>query len=435
MLPTRERLTIIPCLEHEEVQVSIRDLMRSDGTLDLYEDVAHRGYFDIDFKKGSLVVKATRYVGIIPLSDRIAIHVTPRAPIANLLWMVARCGARVQGLQHFLRGYSLASKESLDVEDVYAESFLSALSTLKAVGPMKRYRSYQSDRVLRGRLLLSTSIARGYAQGLNVRPTFEVSDHTIDIEENQVLKVTAKRLKDHFVMRGGDRNRALAFRFRELEKLLGGVSDVVEADSSILRRIPIMLRRLPSSHRFYEPALWLSYLVFMKSVVRMEALGRVRFETLVFDVSLIFEQYVRKVLQEARSTVLKGFQVLDGNRNSVPLFASGAGYSTQPDYYFRHLEKDVALADAKYKAEPSTQDRYELLAFCEALDVKRAVFICPYLGTGPRRLHQGTTRSGKRIEIVRLDLAATDLKHEEDQFLENLVASLGLSTHREVGSI
>ena len=426
MLGSYDRLTVIPCQEHDEVAIPVKDLLRSDGSLDIYEDVASRGFFDIDFKQGSLVVKATRFVGFIPLNDRIAIHVTPRAPISNLLRMVARCGAKVQGLQDFIRGYELSSANATDVEDVYAESFLSALTTMRTVGPIRRYCSYQSDRTLRGRILISPSLARGYAQGLNVRPLFEVNEYTADIEENQLLKTTARRLKNHFIKRGGKANLEIAYRCNEIEKLLNGVTDVQPENPNLLRRVPLMLRRLPSTHRFYESALWLSYLVLMKSVVRMEALGRARFETLVFDVSLIFEQYVRKILQEARSGPLRGFQVFDGNRNSVPLFATGATYATKPDYYFRSFERDVALADAKYKAEPSTQDRYELLAFCEALGVHRAVFICPYLGTGPRRLHLGITRSGKCLEIVKLDLAATDFRQEEDRFLNTLIDSLGI---------
>lgn len=202
MLGSYDRLTVIPCQEHDEVAISIKDLLHPDGSLDIYGDVATRGYFDIDFKQGSLVVKATRFVGFIPLSDRVAIHVTPRAPIANLLRMVARCGAKVQGLHDFIRRYELSSADSTDVEDVYAESFLSALKILRSVGPMRRYRSYQSDRTLRGRILISPSLARGYGQGLNVRPLFEVNEYTADIEENQLLKATVKRLKNHFIKRG-----------------------------------------------------------------------------------------------------------------------------------------------------------------------------------------------------------------------------------------
>ncbi len=84
------------------------------------------------------------------------------------------------------------------------------------------------------------------------------------------------------------------------------------------------------------------------------------------------------------------------------------------------------MADAKYKCEPSTQDRYEILAFCEALGVQRAAIICPLVNAGPRVTHHGTTRTGRRISIVKIDLAATNMQSEETAFVLALTNELNL---------
>ena len=118
--------------------------------------------------------------------------------------------------------------------------------------------------------------------------------------------------------------------------------------------------------------------------------------------------------------------MFDGNRTSVPLFINSKKYSTQPDYYFRRHTTNVAVADAKYKLKIATEDRYALIAFCEALNVTKAAFVCPHYGTDPLVAHQGTTRSGIEIHVIRIDLNAMDLKAEENRFQTEIAASLGL---------
>jgi 5-methylcytosine-specific restriction enzyme subunit McrC len=421
------RQLVIPCQEHDAVSVPFAALLGPDGKLDLYDEVARSGYFDIDFRRGDLVVKATRFVGFIPLSDRVAIHVTPKAPIANLLYMVSRADVQTKGLSDFVRGYAdELNHTAYDIEDVYANSFVSALINLRRTGVLRRYVSRETDQQFRGRLLLTKSIARRYAHNNNRHPFFVFSEHTVDIEENRLLKSTATRLKNHFLSRGGAKNVVIARQFQDIQKIMSAVSDIGELTPSSVRSIPQLLRALPTSHRFYEPALWLAYLIASGRSVRMEALGRARFETLILDVSAVFEEYVRALLLTARRTVLAHLEVLDGNLSPVPLFTTGLRHTTHPDYYFRSQGVLLAMADAKYKSEPSTQDRYEILAFCEALGVQRAAIICPLVNPGPRVSHHGTTRAGRRISIVRIDLAAKNMQSEETAFVLALTNELNL---------
>jgi 5-methylcytosine-specific restriction endonuclease McrBC regulatory subunit McrC len=292
---------------------------------------------------------------------------------------------------------------------------------------MRRYRTRSTDHELRGRLLLSESIKRNYATGIRRHPVFDVTEFTSDIEENRILKNTALRLKRHFVQRGGKRNIALAKEFDLVAQVLGasGTGSIVPYEA--VRRIPVILRRLPTSHRYYEPALWLSYLISLNQTVRMDQIGPTKFETLILDVSVIFEEYVRRLLLDARQSDLSGVEVLDGNKTPVPLFVRGIDHATHPDYYFRRNGVVIALADAKYKSEPSAQDRYEVLAFCEALGVQRAVIICPKVLFEAPVSHHGTTRSGRSITIIRIDLAAQNLDQEERIFTANVAGALQIS--------
>jgi 5-methylcytosine-specific restriction enzyme subunit McrC len=356
------------------------------------------------------------------LADYVPGHIIGKFLQGCILEDVARVGG---GLGK--DGYAEDPVAACDIEDVYANSFLAALSSLRRGGLLKRYVTKETDQELRGRLLLTKSINRQYARGSKSSPIFELSEHTVDIDENRLLKGTAERLKGHFLARGGAKNIAIAKRLHEIVQLMVGVTSLAQIGPAAVRRIPILLRRLPPSHDFYEPALWLSYLVAMGRSVKMEVLGQARFETLIVDVSAVFEQYVRKLLQEARQRNFPEIEVIDGNEYPVPLFVTGITHKTHPDYYFRSRQTLVALADAKYKPEPSAQDRYEVLAFCEALGVQRAAIICPRTQPGPRVIHHGTTRAGRQISIVRIDLAAADLAKEESDFTKAIAEILQLS--------
>ena len=86
----------------------------------------------------------------------------------------------------------------------------------------------------------------------------------------------------------------------------------------------------------------------------------------------------------------------------------------------------LGVADAKYKPRISSEDRYELLAFCEATGVVSGAFIAPIFGDEPGSDLHGTTLGGKTLYVVRVNLAAADMVAEEEKFLSNLSAVLGL---------
>jgi 5-methylcytosine-specific restriction enzyme subunit McrC len=418
---------VFACKEHDPIAIPLRDLLTDAGTLDVYPEIASRGYFEIALRQGSLLLRATRFVGLIPISDRISVHVMPKAPIANLIYMVWRSGKELEGLSGFIRGYQEEPGTVNSPEELYVGSFISALNVLRASGPLRRYERRETDLELRGRLMVMPTVSRFIARGYRDRHVFEVFDHSADIAENRILKHTTQRLLRHFVAQPAGENLAIARQLKAVLALLNGVDANAVDTVTIARRVPSLMRSLPATHRFYEPALWLSYLIATRSGVSMDVVGRAQFETVIIDVSLVFENYVRKICLERAATLLGGCEILDGNRWPVPLFATSEKHTVHPDMYFRREGRIVAVADTKYKPEPSTQDRYELLAFCEALGVNHAAFVCPGTGAEPLATHYGTTRTGRRLDVLRIDLAKSDMGPEEDRFVTALNQTLAIT--------
>jgi 5-methylcytosine-specific restriction enzyme subunit McrC len=409
------------CEEHGEIAVPLSELIVS-GRPDIYPEVSGRGFFDIDYSGGRLVLRATNWVGLIPISDAVAIHVRPKVAIGSLLWMLWRAqglGARYRRLDRVLRSY----REQPGIKfngphEVYQDAFLQGLQELSRHGVLKRYRSRVDDRELRGKLDVSRSIERFYARGVRFRHVFELTELTADNPENRIVKRTAQKVLfgASSIWKGSGDPRLV--KARSDFELLHGVNDEYVTDETIVREVPRLLRALPGAYSHYEPLLWLAYLVALRRAVALEELGRARFDSVLLDVSKVFEDYVRAVLNEAKAEL--GCEIRSGNDSPLLLFTEGRSVQVKPDVYFVAGERTLMVADAKYMVEPSREDRYEVLAHCEATAAKRAVFICPRYGNDAKLEHYGTTRRGVRFHILRIDLSASDSERAEKEFVQQM---------------
>jgi len=368
------------------------------------------------------VLKASKYVGYIPVSNDVAILVQPKAPIGNLFWMAWKAALPPKRLEGFLRGYQLLRWDVESPESLYVDTFLAAMEAGRRKGILKKYRLRESSHEWRGRLLLSPTVNRFRSKGVGHRAAFQVVDFTADVLENRILKHTARRLLRHLESHPNAESAQVARTARRLLGLFATVDDSQVIPEVIARTGLRLIRELPGAYSEYEPALWLAYLIATKSGVVMEEVGGARFESVLIDVPLVFESYVRTIVVEAQEsgTHFRGHVVLDGNKVPLPLFVRGKKSEVEPDLYVTLNNKPVAVADAKYKAEPSRADRYETLAHCDAAKVKVAVFICPLVAGTEAYAHLGTTQSGITMHVVRIDLASTDLSLEQTRFLDQL---------------
>lgn len=77
-------MRVIEAIERQPVTIPIKEVMGDDGLFSFVPEVKEKGYFDIDYRKNELVIIAGNYIGQVPLTEDIVIHVTPKVPIANL---------------------------------------------------------------------------------------------------------------------------------------------------------------------------------------------------------------------------------------------------------------------------------------------------------------------------------------------------------------
>lgn len=411
---------IYPCKEYEDVAVSLADLL-VDGRVDVFSEVTSRGFFDIDFRRGEIVLRSKSFIGLIPINPRVTIHVTPKVPVGNILYLVHRAGESLTFLPDYIRKYQHEPLIVDRAEEIFASALIDCLLGIERSGLLRRYVPQLTERGWRGRILMSPTISRHIARGDRFNQTREVTEFSVDISENQVLKETIGRVLRRLTNLKDVEIREVVMKAMPLSRLFDRVSPSpsLSGNAALIRRL---IHRLPASHKHYERSLWLCYFIASRQGLCLESFGPARLESVVINLATVFESYVRTLLQENVGKLVPGCRITDGNRRPVPLFRQGRNYSVAPDIYLSLNGRPFSILDAKYKPDPTRADRYEALAFCEALQVKCIIFVAPLVADEGETSLYGVTPGGIEMYEARFDLNATDVFQEEKRFLSSLSA-------------
>jgi len=143
------------------------------------------------------------------------------------------------------------------------------------------------------------------------------------------------------------------------------------------------------------------------------------FDTFVVNMADVFEDYIRLLVATSAEKIGAGTKAKNGNIDQVNLFVDGGGHKVKPDIYLQRGGTNLAVLDAKYKPTLKSADRYEVLAFCEALGAKKAILISPSEGhTAP--LLMGKTQGSVEMWLIKIDLSAIDINAAEQQFIQEI---------------
>ncbi len=404
---------IILCDEHSEVALPIESLFE-DGKLSIHPSIADKGYFDVSYRRGELVLRSRGIVGLFPITSRVILHVRPRTAIASLAWMAWRAGSPGIPLPGLIRGYLDAHSHD-DPEVFIIRSFSRVLRTLSDRGLLKEYVEQESTEY-RGRIDISKSVRNAYAKGIKQRIVTRKTNLTVDTKVNRSIKFTALLLIDRLQK---SQNRYASEVVSEMKVSLaafGAVRGDLITRSEIAKSTLRHIRSTELGNDAYVEALWLCHIISNGRAVSIESFGNPKFSSILFDTASVFEDYARQLCAD----LVTDYRVLDGNTFNLRLFEAGQKFPIKPDIYFMKGEAIVAIADAKYKPRISEQDRYELLAYCHATGCKHACFIVPKMESVGMTTHLGRTIEGVNLWIIALDLGRIDMATEERDFIKRL---------------
>jgi 5-methylcytosine-specific restriction enzyme subunit McrC len=280
---------------------------------------------------------------------------------------------------------------------------------------MKSYVTVVDPPAWRGRLLVSDTIKRHRARNVRYKNEFDFKTLSYSGPENVALKHGVDIVRAWLV--ANDRKNAAIARADLVLKRMSGVPDHAGDIGALVRAIGRSAGRLPSHYSYYQDPLWTAYLLLQSKLPDLSADGFVTLDSLIVDLSKVFEAFIRTVLSERAGE--KGWRIVDGNDKPYPFFTDNSKYSVHPDIVVVKDGVPVALLDVKYKPEPKESDRYEVLSFMDTTGIARGGFVCP-LGPGGTSRYMGSTVGGKRFSVLRFDLAAADIEVEASRFADNV---------------
>jgi 5-methylcytosine-specific restriction endonuclease McrBC regulatory subunit McrC len=407
-------LEVVDCEEFGEIEVRIARLIES-GELSLDERIVGKGYLNVALAKGQVVFRADRFVGLIPINSSFAVRVRPRASIANLSYMIAHSGVAPIAIPAFSRGYLPRFETAPNVEQIYRHSLLLGLSRILDRGLMKTYLPMERPPKWRGRLLVSDTVKRHVSKGVKYEKEFAFNTLSISSVENMALRAALDHLSTW--LRQNEPNGAALAEARRLQRHFASIGEWSEPASKLVSQLGRKLSVLPSQLAYYRDPLWIAFLLLQRLLPDVGSDGSVALDSLVTDVSKVFEAYVRRLLVDRAAR--EGWVISDGNLKPSSFFTDNGDYEVRPDIVVSKDGQPIAVLDAKYKLRPKESDRYELLSFMDALQVSTGAFVCPTVGA-EKSSFIGTTAGGKRMSVLRFDLSANDPESEAERFYQNV---------------
>lgn len=405
--------TIYEARERETTTIPIGEVFRN-GQIDIISEVQSRDYFDISFRGDRLTVSAGKYVGLIPLNDRVFIRVEPKVPIRNLMAMLSAVEGEVVEIAALDRDYRAApGAPTPQLLSAIASAFASALRHIEVEGLQKQYDPFtESGAFLKGQIRFNDSVQRYWSHGVRYAAVSEFYDLTADVPDNRLLRYACHALLVHH-----QRTALLANTIREL-----GHFEEVFAKAGVRLEIPNLGGALVSKDRspFYLRAVRLARLIASGHGIELRAEGEdVSLPSFLIDMETLFEQYVRHVM----SARLANVEVLNGNTDgSKSLFDNRGAPPATPDVVVRRGGEYPLIGEVKYKTLENRDDRYQVLAYGLSYRTREIVLVLPADSAAQAGLSEVGEVDGHRVYRYRFDLAAANIDEEERRFGEALQA-------------
>lgn len=413
--------TIYPCKEFEAIEVPL-DCLIVGGQVSVYPEAASRGFFDIDYRSGKLVLTAKNYIGLIPINDRIAIHVVPRFPIENLLHILQKADQRIRFVSGHVRTYSSSINTIDNPGALFGAKLLEQLQHIQRGGLLRRYVSQTTHGSLQGDLQLTPTITQYFSQGVRYKHVRNITSLSSNLPENRLIKSALSKLAAYYSQRTDKQSCEFAGEAKSLLTLFDRVPEKEAHRQSLYFELPSFVHRLPNTQQYYASLLWLAYLIEERKGLLIEKVGPITFDTLVVNLAELFESYLRNLMRENINKIYPGARVEDGNKRQVKLFAQGQPNPVKPDIYVTLDRKTILIMDAKYKPKISEEDRYAMLAYCDALQFNKAILVSPSLAGEEGITLLGKTRSGIELYHAKLNIGSINIQDAEQRFISEIQA-------------
>lgn len=431
--------TTIAAVEQKTIRLPL-ELIRSDGSLDVYEDVLN--LFRPTYKDNQPVIQCGGWVGYIPLNDTFALEIGTRVPIGNLERLVGMAaGYTPKILQKYTRQFAHATDQPAPLLDILADQLLDAFDHVWGNGLLKTY-----DRVERvgsspsGRIMPFQSEWRSIKSG---RPVAMSSAfyRTPDFGPNRVLLHAFEKLLARYMGIRDDSQRRRTLRLRKAVDRLSHVGKVQTSEET-RQAIAEFVRRLPARHEYYADALMIAQIVIFDAGLHIRGSGNEAvLPSILIEMTKVFEAYILRVLADGLQDD-GSVEVKDGNKGGSggaksllfnPIRAGLKNREVAPDIVIEVDGETRLVIDTKYKEAPEYKGSPEAP---DRRDINQVVLYgASYNASRVMVLHAGRPAGREPIELCgsvgphevyngMIDLNAHSIADEEAKFVSAVKALL-----------
>lgn len=428
MTATLHKPTIFPCVERQSVGVPLDQLLAASGKLEIMPSVAAKGYFDIDYRAGQLIFKAGKFVGLIPINDRVVIDVKPKIAVADLLHIVDVAEEEVPFLDFFVRSYREQKGLEESLLGLIVKTLLKQLGEIEREGLYKRYVRFEESGSFKPRINFSKTIQREWCRGNFSRTSNEVFHFTRDHALNRLIKFAIWYGGHYLEFRTG------ASDIREELNLFYNLFEAIPLDMSrsFLPEVRLALEtgRIPVLRNYYVQIAKTCLLIIGDRSVSLETAGSdVTLLSFILNLEDVFEKYARKVLTRWAKANHPEIAVRDGNRGRRNyLFHDSKVFDIFPDIYLTRGKERLLVADAKYKLKADEHDRYQIIGHSASMGAKKAVLIVPAFGGSEGELiRRGQIYDTNGIEVFDYHMKLDGDLVSEEAKMGKAIVGLALS--------
>jgi len=235
-------------------------------------------------------------------------------------------------------------------------------------------------------------------------------EFTIDNPINRVVKATLKKIQE---LCRSEENRKRASNFHSF------MSEVGDEQIGTAYVSKIHFNRL---NEIYKQIIEFCFLILFGSIYSADE-GNREYYALIFDMNLVFERYVTRLLrrslqeysfdyQEPRFLASRYEPEFEEKRTKKPVI---------PDIVVRQNKNTIGVIDTKYKSDLtrgyiSNSDTYQMMAYCIANECDKALLLYPRL--------PGHDEPKEREHFIVLDKLQTDGKAERTTLIQAISIQL-----------
>ena len=331
-------------------------------------------------------LKPSSTVGALEIGD-LSVLIQPKIGIPKLLSLA--CYTMGMYKPQDTRLFDFAEDETLP--DTLALALAGAGRRAFSRGLLHGYRRREEAlHAIRGRVRFAEQTQRRFGIPLPVEVRYD--EFTDDILANRLVKAAVFRLG------------AMRLWSQEARRGLGwiaGIVDGVSLNEFAPNDVPeVSFDRL---NEHYRGVVGLARLVLQHSAFEAGR-GQVRASGFLMDMNKVFQEFVTVALREALSLSERVFL-----ERRIPSLDVDGNVGLRPDLTWWDGGNCVFVGDAKYKSITGDRrvpaDLYQLLAYATALNLPGGMLI--YAEGEAERANHEVRHSGKRLEVVTLDLSGT----------------------------